>query len=289
MNLNLFLGSLELQLQLPAPVQLDAFDARFSAPVLPVTKQARITYTAPGPVSAPDDAIPGSDGMLVSRAGDRETRAYLSEPGQPPYCLSRRTGSSVTVTLTEAAWQREHGHFRPWFNLHLEQLLLANRALVLHSASIIYRGRAILFTAPSGTGKTTQTLLWKQYVADVGDLNGDRTLLQRTETGWYACGFPLYGSSLACEQTAVPFGAIVVVRRAEADSITELSSMRRLSLLYSECTVPAYDACYAEEAMTLLQDLIGTVPVVQLNCTMTEGAVEALKHYLEEMNAFGAV
>jgi hypothetical protein len=63
------------------------------------------------------------------------------------------------------------------------------------SASIIWQGKAILFTAPSGTGKTTQTDLWHCFREGVEDLNADWTLLQKTADGWYGCGFPVFGST----------------------------------------------------------------------------------------------
>ena len=42
----------------------------------------------------------------------------------------------------------------------LEHLLATQRAVILHSAYIDYKGKAILFSAPSGTGKSTQAELW---------------------------------------------------------------------------------------------------------------------------------
>jgi len=169
--------------------------------------------------------------------------------------------------------------FRPWFHIHLESILLENNALVLHSASIIFQEKAILFSAPSGTGKTTQTNLWHKFRKGVFDINGDRTLLQRTEKGWYACGFPLYGSTVRCVQTAAPIGVIAVVRQSSQDKILPLTEMEKFKAIYSECTVPAYEFSSAERAMRLLGDLVHEVPIVRLNCTMEETAVDALDQH----------
>ena len=57
--------------------------------------------------------------------------------------------------------------------LGLETLLLKYDGLLLHSSFIRWRGEGILFSAPSGTGKSTQADLWVKY-EDAEILNGDR-------------------------------------------------------------------------------------------------------------------
>ena len=58
------------------------------------------------------------------------------------------------------------------------------------SASFIrWQGRGILFSAPSGTGKSTQANLWVQHQgAEV--INGDRAALRQVGGRWQAFGLP---------------------------------------------------------------------------------------------------
>lgn len=69
----------------------------------------------------------------------------------------------------------------------LERRMLQKDSFILHSAYIRHRGRAILFSAPSGTGKSTQASLWAQY-AGAEIINGDRALLQKVQDCWMARG-----------------------------------------------------------------------------------------------------
>lgn len=94
--------------------------------------------------------------------------------------------------------------------------MIARDSLILHCAFTEYRGRAILFSAPSGTGKPTQAALWERYRGS-RTVNGDRALLRRAGGVWTACGWPVCGSSEICGAGEVPIGAIVMLRQGEGE------------------------------------------------------------------------
>ena len=71
--------------------------------------------------------------------------------------------------------------------LALERRMLKQNALILHCAYLKYEESAILFSAPSETGKTTQASLWEKY-RQGKTINGDRALLRVIEGKWHACG-----------------------------------------------------------------------------------------------------
>ena len=79
-------------------------------------------------------------------------------------------------------------------HIALEDLLLRRDAVVLHASYIdtIYGG--ILFSGPSGIGKSTQADLWCRY-RNAKQVNGDRPILRRDKSGWKAYGSPYAGSS----------------------------------------------------------------------------------------------
>lgn len=273
-----YIGGLEISYESGIIPQLEPFDAKFHSPVLPITSHAQVTLQVVDSLQIPSGPSRMLGTRKVWREQAKETRLYTAS--KPPYLMSILEQNLVTIYAEEKEWHRRQLEFRPWFNIHLEQLLLNNHALVLHSASIIVDGRAIIFSAPSGTGKTTQTDLWHQYHPGTADLNGDRTLLQWTENGWFACGFPVYGSSIRCEQCAVPIAGIVIIRQGNADHVRELTPLEKISLLYSETTVPALDAFAVNAVMDLIEKLANDVTVVQLTCTMGKSAVGALQAYL---------
>lgn len=274
-----YIGSLELCYPQGMPGPLQLLDSRFRTRILPVTSSATVeiqpTDSIALPKSRPVDCL---DWIEWNEPG-RQTRFYKDPQ---PYLISTREGSHVTIRAEKTCWEKRKEEFRPWFNVHMENLLLENQALILHSASIIVDGRAIAFSAPSGTGKTTQTDLWHKYAQNVEDLNGDRTLLQKTENGWLACGFPVYGSVKRCEQRAVPIEAIVVTRRGPVDWVRELSAAQKMGYLYTQITVPSGTPESAGQAMNLVEDFIRNNRVIMLECTMERSAVDVLREYLNE-------
>ncbi|MCD7809215.1 MAG: hypothetical protein LUH02_07720 [Erysipelotrichaceae bacterium] len=279
---NFYIGSVKLIYHLKNEIKLQMFDDRFINPVLLIKNEINITLNTVNTINAPTNnkiyyQLPNT---YIVIDNNKEYRYYIDKNDNPLIMSCIDSDMNITVNILKSKETEIMKKFRPWFNIHIERLLLKNDALILHSASIIYQNKAILFTAPSETGKSTQADLWHDNIDGVSDLNGDRTLLQKTDDGWFACGYPIHGGSIACEQIAVPFKAIVIIRQAKKDKIIELSTIEKISLLYSECTIMR---CYEEdinEAINLLEELVKEVKVIKLECTKEASAVETLYSYL---------
>ncbi len=163
--------------------------------------------------------------------------------------------------------------------LHIENLLLNVNALILHSCYMEYKNQAILFTAPSGTGKTTQGNIWKKiYNSKI--INGDKCILQKMKDNFMACGFFLHGSAKECENYSIPIKAIVIVRQSPIDYIEELDIAKKVSLLYTEITVNNWNNRRIFHTLNLLEELVQRTTVIMLHCTMKDSAAYTLHHYL---------
>lgn len=103
------------------------------------------------------------------------------------FAESYRTGASARVVLESAG---------------LFDILADAGMLVLHSAYIVTRqGEGILFSGPSGIGKSTQAALWQRYGA-AQTVNGDRALV-RPDTGTVS-GVMYAGTSGICRNVTAP-------------------------------------------------------------------------------------
>lgn len=169
-------------------------------------------------------------------------------------------------------------HIDPVFSsmFALERHMIKRDSLILHCAYTVYKGKAILFSAPSGTGKSTQAELWKQYRGS-RIVNGDRALLRKIDGVWSACGWPVCGSSDICEAEDTPLYTIVMLRQGETNYIERLSPIQAFTQLYAQTTINQWNPAFVQRAMELIEDLIGQVPVYQLTCNMTEDAVKCLE------------
>ena len=158
----------------------------------------------------------------------------------------------------------------------METLLLRFRALVLHSSLIRTEWGGIVFSAPSGTGKSTQARLWQErYGAEV--LNGDRAGLRQHSGGWTAYGLPFAGSSGIYRNESVPLRGIITLGQAGENSIRPLRAREAITKLYPEILLHRWDKSSAEAGFDLLLALVQQVPVYHMDCLPDYGAVELVK------------
>lgn len=158
----------------------------------------------------------------------------------------------------------------------IEYLLSALGTINLHSSFIRYEGGAILFTAPSGTGKSTQARLWETYAA-AEQINGDRSVIRCVDGVWTAFGFPFAGSSGIFRNDSVPIRAIVVLRQAPENTIERLRAGEAFRLLYSESAFQRWHDAGHQRIVDLLVKLSREIPVYLLRCTPDERAVALLR------------
>ena len=164
--------------------------------------------------------------------------------------------------------------FVNYFNL--EHLFLRNAGLFLHSSHLNVNGRALLFSAPSGTGKSTQADLWAKY-AGAEIINGDRSLLRKKDGVWHAYGCPMCGTSGIHKQGNEPIHAIVMLSQGTDNTVKKLTPGEAFQRMYPEITVPKWNRELVLRAMELLDDVMANVPIYAFSCTKDESAVTALR------------
>lgn len=160
--------------------------------------------------------------------------------------------------------------------------LLRFQGFMLHSSAIMLDGKAYLFSAPSGTGKSTHTSKWiRLFGAEY--LNDDKPALRLVDGVWMAYGTPWSGKHDLSKPTGVPLGGIAVLRRGEENSIQRMDPAEAVPFLMSQ-TVYKLPAQRMETLLELLDDLLRRVPVWDLRCrNEDEAAILSHKAMTEGM------
>lgn len=158
-------------------------------------------------------------------------------------------------------------------HISLESMLLHRNRLVLH-ASLLDKG--ILFTGPSGIGKSTQAALWETY-AGAEIINGDRPILGYENGTWTAYGSPYAGSSEYWKQKQTPVHAIAVLSQGSENCAVRLNVRESFTPLFSESAQNPWDGDYTGHLADLVGMLAGEVPVFRFVCRPDESAVSYLK------------
>ncbi len=213
---------------------------------------------------------------------DKELRIFhVNEVGLPPFSVTcyQEEGNVLLLYLKEY----EHyftGSSGIFNRIVAEQLLLQQNRLLLHASFVEYKGQGILFSGPSGIGKSTQAELWRQNMgAEI--INGDRVAVGMTDTSWTAWGIPYAGTSGIYCNKSTPISAIVVLGQAKENQINRLDLKESFRFLYPETTIHQQDERFVQKVVALLTDLISQVPVFRLECLPDESAVEMLRKKIE--------
>lgn len=145
---------------------------------------------------------------------------------------------------------------------------------VFHGSVVAVDGQGYLFTAKSGTGKSTHTALWREYLGDKAVMiNDDKPMLKITDSGVTAYGTPYNGKHrLGCNMS-VPLKAICILTRGEKNSIVRIDKAEAYAMLLQQVYRPQ-DPLQMAKTLKLVDRLAANTELYKLACNMDIEAAE---------------
>ncbi|SDA18476.1 hypothetical protein SAMN02910447_01530 [Ruminococcus sp. YE71] len=147
--------------------------------------------------------------------------------------------------------------------------------MLFHGSAVAVDGEAYLFTAPSGTGKSTHTRLWREYLSDRAVMvNDDKPLIRLPEQGTpLIYGTPYNGKHrLGCNMSA-PLKAVCVLTRSAENRIRPVKKSEIYHILLQQTFRPA-DPVQLAKTLTLIDRLAAGTKLYLLGCNMDISAAE---------------
>lgn len=146
--------------------------------------------------------------------------------------------------------------------------LMRFHGMMLHASCVVVGGKAYLFTAPCGTGKSTHVQLWMQLFGDRAYiLNDDKPALRVQDGQVYVYGTPWSGKDDCSRNARAELGGIAVLSRAAENSIRRMEPAKAIFPLLDQTA-----RSVSPEAMTAcidtLETVVSTGKVYQLSCNM---------------------
>lgn len=198
------------------------------------------------------------------------------------------------LTVTKEDTLRENDCFKGSFSHgYLESLaayrkvceaILAENVILFHSSAIMVDGKAYLFTAPSGTGKSTHARLWREMLGKQAVMiNDDKPLIRIHGNTATVYGTPYDGKEHLSTQTHAPIAGICILHQAKENHISRLLSRDALPTLLSQTYRPHTPALTAK-LLPLVVTLANTVPIYSLGCNISREAAELSYHTMTEEN-----
>lgn len=153
-------------------------------------------------------------------------------------------------------------------------LMVDRNTLLFHGSAIAVDGKCYIFTAKSGTGKSTHTALWrKKFGERCVMVNDDKPLMTLNEDGITVYGTPWNGKHRLGENTSAELKAICLLERDKTNHIETVSFNEILPFLVSQTFRPA-DAALTIRTMQLIKELGCRCEFYRLGCNMDDEAAE---------------
>ncbi len=123
---------------------------------------------------------------------------------------------------------------------YAEICLTKYNSLIFHASAIKYNDGAYLFTAKSGTGKSTHTSLLKQLLGDkIEFINDDKPTVKFEKNGdIIVYGNPWCGKHLRGRNISAKLKGIIKLERGDENSITPISEVEMLPVLFEQSYKP---------------------------------------------------
>lgn len=213
-------------------------------------------------------------GLLVEMdtygRAESQAKSYLTdEKGQPDMVIS---GYAQQLQQNQPHLTIDECEYISTGAVFYRQLLKFDGMLV-HASAVVKDGFAYIFSAPSGTGKSTHTDLWRDTFGrdTVIMLNDDKPALRKENGRWYAYGTPWSGKTPQNENIRVPLGGVCMLYRGQTNTIKPFTGAKAAFALLEQTSRPP-TAAMRGRLLELLDDLLEQVPVWQLHCTPTKEA-----------------
>lgn len=158
--------------------------------------------------------------------------------------------------------------------------LLDFNGFCLHASAISLDQNAILFSAPSGTGKSTHTGLWHNYFGKnrLIIINDDKPAIRYIENSFYVYGTPWSGKCNLQADIKVPLKAIVFIRQSNENNIRRLDNKEAICFIMKNSIKPLNDPDKMNCLLDLHDALIRKIPMYELSCDISFEAVKLVYH-----------
>lgn len=160
--------------------------------------------------------------------------------------------------------------------------LLHYQGFMLHASALEMNGRAYLFSASSGTGKSTHAGLWQKTFGEgrVRIINDDKPAVCEKDGIFYACGTPFSGKTDKNENRRAPIQGLCMLQRGKENRIRQITAKEALPLLLPQ-TLFSGQAEEVDRLLFMLDSFLQTVPVYRMECTISKKAAEMAYAYMK--------
>lgn len=213
--------------------------------------------------------------------------SYIEDYCKDYLCDCDHVDYSITIRISDILYEKEKSRredikegipIHEFSNAYLETLavyrkicrcLLDEDILLFHGSVVSVDGIGYLFTAKSGTGKSTHTKYWREYFKDRATIiNDDKPLLEIKDGLVNVYGTPWDGKHRLSTNMCVPLKAICILNRGQDNNVLRIGSQNAYSMLIQQVNRPVGDVVAMSKTLELIDRLCSCVEFYSMYCTM---------------------
>lgn len=166
----------------------------------------------------------------------------------------------------------------------IAEYLIDYETLLFHGSAIAVENEAYLFVAPSGTGKSTHTRLWRELLGQRAVMiNDDKPLLKVTDSGVIVYGTPWNGKHHLSTDTSAPLKAICILEQSETNTIEAITQSEAWPVLIRQSYRPSNPDAL-KRALSLVERIGNSVKLYRLRCNEEPEAAQIAYFGMNERN-----
>ncbi|MGN6713105.1 hypothetical protein [Anaerocolumna jejuensis] len=245
----------------------------------------KVEYIREEPLELPEETV-SFDDTIKWAAGNKE------EEASKLYIINRDTKEVAYKVSSDLNWKEVRvscgiKEARPLnsFLYSLGEITFRNRilsydGLVIHGSAIQWEKKGIIFSGPSGMGKSTQSKLWRKYKrAEM--INDDRPAIRVIDGVPYVYGTLWNGARGKCTNKSAPLAAIVLLEQEKQNKLERLGKAEAVNKLMPRSFLPFNSPENMDKALKNLENILTVTPVFYLKCRPDREAVELLYQCLK--------
>lgn len=253
----------------------------FSEPALTVTSELKPLAIVPQFKEKLYSFVSDEEKPVTSTFGTTDGGYLLrmesaASEGLSLWCARGASLFYVKGDLTGGVMSQRNLRFAIWIAYGIATAHL--NTIAIHSSTITYKGRNVLFLGESGTGKSTHTRLWREHIAGAALLNDDSPIVRAIDGEIHVYGSPWSGKTPCYKNERHPLAGCVRLSQAPRNRIRKLSKLESYAAIHPSCPPDfAYDEYLYDGISATLSAILSKVPFYHLECLPDVEAAELSK------------
>lgn len=209
---------------------------------------------------------------------------YYVRDGKPDACIRVDDDAYEKMFSSYGMGHPLYTEFLALSEVISNTLLKSYNGFLFHSSAIAYKGNGVLFSAVSGTGKSTHAKFWKQnFGDDVQYVNDDKPFVREIDGKFFVFGNPWNGKERLSNNVKIPLKAICFIERGEKTEILPISVPSAVVSFYNQ-SFSITEEDMQDKFLSLIDRMLKSVKIVKLILPLDERSplkvLEGLKEVL---------